>query len=262
MSIEPTISETSPLPTRSNRRTWFRFLIRWTFRSVGILVLLFILFAGTAWILGNMPINQDFKHAGEDGIDILLVNNGVHVDLVLPIDEKKFTWMEHLKPADFPAFDARYKFGMFGWGNRQFYMETQTWDDLKVSNVLFAFAGLGETVVHVELLQDLGWDETKSRRIRLSPKQFQRLCQFVSRTFQHHANGNLLPIANAHYHQRDAFYEASGHYHLFRTCNVWVGSALAHSGVRVGRWTLTPDLLFACLPTPPANPSGNSISSK
>ncbi|MFY7877717.1 MAG: DUF2459 domain-containing protein, partial [Pirellula sp.] len=27
-----------------------------------------------------------------------------------------------------------------------------------------------------------------------------------------------------HYHDSDAFYEAKGSYHLFRTCNVWAGA--------------------------------------
>jgi uncharacterized protein (TIGR02117 family) len=250
-TIEPAKSEVPRSHARTKPNTWIRFLRRWLFRFIGLFVLFIILFALAAWILGNVPINQEFTHAEEDGIDILLINNGVHVDLVLPIHEKEFSWMDYLMPLDFPAFNERYQYAAFGWGNRQFYMETQTWDDLKISNVLFAFAGLGETVVHVELLEDMDWQETKSRKIRLSPNQFNRLCQFVSKTFKHNAEGSLVPIPNAHYHHRDAFYEATGQYHLFRTCNVWIGSALAHSGVRVGYWTLTPDLLFACLPSPP-----------
>ena len=44
-------------------------------------------FAAAAWILGNTPVNQAFRHAdAENGIEILVINNGVHVDLVLPID--------------------------------------------------------------------------------------------------------------------------------------------------------------------------------
>jgi len=250
-TIEPANSEVPRSHARTKPNSWFRFLRRWLFRFIGLFVVFIILFALAAWILGNVPVNQEFTHAEADGIDILLINNGVHVDLVLPIHEKAFSWRDHLMPLDFPAFDERYQVAVFGWGNRQFYMETQTWDDLKVSNVLFAFAGLGETVVHVELLEDMDWQETKSRKIRLSPIQFNRLCQFVLKTFKHNAEGSLVPIPNAHYHQRDAFYEATGQYHLFRTCNVWIGNALAHSGVRVGYWTLTPDLLFARLPSPP-----------
>ncbi|MFY7877715.1 MAG: DUF2459 domain-containing protein, partial [Pirellula sp.] len=42
--------------------------------------------------------------------------------------------------------------------------------------------------------------------------------------------------------------EAKGSYHLFRTCNVWAGAGLKKAGIRVGYWTVTPGLLFACLP--------------
>ncbi len=211
-------------------------------------------FASMAWILGNTPVNRDFQHASiENGIEILVINNGVHADLVLPLNEPSFPWRDRLKEADFPIFDPENRYAIFGWGNRQFYMETRTWDDIKISNVMYAFAGMGDTVVHVELCRDLAWATQRSRLIRLSPDQFQRLSEHLLSTFHKQANGELSPIPDRHYGNSDAFYVGLGHYHLFRTCNVWAGSGLAKAGVRVGYWTLTPGLLFACLPEPPVN---------
>jgi uncharacterized protein (TIGR02117 family) len=202
--------------------------------------------------LGNAPINRDFRHASvEDGVEILVVNNGVHADLVLPLDAPSFRWRDRLNQVDFPSFDPDNRFVIFGWGNRQFYMETRTWDDIKISNVLYAFAGMGDTVVHVELCRDLAWATQRSRKIRLSPEQFKRLCEHLIASFRTQANGQLIPVPGQHYGNADAFYEGTGRYHLFRTCNVWAGAGLAKAGVRVGYWTLTPGLLFACLPEPP-----------
>jgi len=219
---------------------------------MGLTLAAVLCFAVVAWILGNTPVNSSFRHAGiEDGIDILVVDNGVHVDLVIPIDEPKFRWLDRIQATDFLAFDPRYRYAIIGWGNRQFYMETETWNELKISNVLYAFAGMGDTVVHVDLVGDLSWFKEGSRRIRLSPVQFQRLSEYLLSSFKTDAAGALIPVPNRHYRNTDAFYEGTGHYHLFRTCNVWAGSALAKAGVRVGYWTLTPGLLFACLPDPP-----------
>lgn len=239
-------------PKPLKRKTWLGFLWRWTFRTCLVSILAGLCFASTAWILGNTPVNRDFQHASiENGIEILVINNGVHADLVLPINEPSFPWRDRFKETDFPNFDPENRYAIFGWGNRQFYMETRTWDDIKISNVLYAFAGMGDTVVHVELCQDLAWATQRSRRIRLSPDQFQRLSEHLLSTFRKQANGELSPIPDRHYGNADAFYEGLGHYHLFRTCNVWAGSGLAKAGVRVGCWTLTPGLLFACLPEPP-----------
>ena len=238
--------------TGEKRRSWFGFVWQWSKRAFGLLIAGIVCFAAAAWILGNTPVNQAFRHAdANNGIDIMVINNGVHVDLVLPIDEPEYRWLDRFKSTDFRTLDATHRYALFGWGNRQFYMETETWDDLKISNVLYAFAGLGDTVVHVDLCADLSWFSKNSRKIRLSPEQYKRLCEYLMSSFQTEAGGNLIPVPNRHYSSTDAFYEGTGHYHLFRTCNVWAGDGLAKSGVRVGYWTLTPGLLFACLPDPP-----------
>ena len=243
---------TKIVSTVAKRKSWFGIAWRWSKRVFGFLIASVLCFAAAAWILGNTPVNQAFRHAdAENGIDILVINNGVHVDLVLPIDEPIYRWHDRFQSTDFQSFDASYRYALFGWGNRQFYMETETWNDLKISNVLYAFAGFGDTVVHVDLCADLSWFSKKSRKIRLSPEQFKRLCDYLMSSFQTKPDGTLIPVPNRHYSNSDAFYEGTGHYHLFRTCNVWAGNGLAKSGVRVGYWTLTPGLLFACLPDPP-----------
>jgi len=247
---EATASELVSTKQKPHVRTsWLLWLRRWVVRTFGIGLMSVLCFVVAGWVLGNTPVNRSFQHAGTiDGIDILVINNGVHVDLVIPIDEPAFRWSDRFRSDDFRSFEPRYRYAVFGWGNRQFYMETETWDDLKISNVLFAFAGLGDTVVHVDLAGDLNWFSKGSRKIRLSPEQFKRLSQYLLSSFKTQSNGALIPIPDRHYRQTDAFYEGTGHYNLFRTCNVWAGGGLAKAGVRVGYWTLTPGLLFACLP--------------
>jgi uncharacterized protein (TIGR02117 family) len=222
--------------------------MRWLLRSAALITLAILLFVAAAILLGNTPVNTDFQDAGAEGIEILVLNNGVHADLVLPIDNTRFRWLDHFMETDFRAMNSGHRYAIFGWGDRQFYMETRTWDDLKVSNVVKAFAGLGKTVVHVSLTEDLNWPKDRSRSIRITPDQFERLCRRLLETFERKESGALVLIPQAGYHEQDAFYEARGSYHLFRTCNVWAGDALAQAGVRVGFWTLTPQLLFRCLP--------------
>jgi uncharacterized protein (TIGR02117 family) len=230
-------------------RGWRIQVRKWATRFFLSAVGAILTFSASAWILGNTPINQDFQHAEtDDGVEILLVNNGVHVDIVVPLRSADFDWMQYLQPTDFVRFNSEATHCMLGWGNREFYMETPTWSDLKMSSVLKAFAGMGNTVVHVGLCSNLGWDPSRNRRIRMTREQYERLCKFLLGTFRYNSQDQFQPILNAHYGDSDAFYEANGHYNLFRTCNVWAGQAMAKSGVRVGYWTWTPELLFSCLP--------------
>jgi uncharacterized protein (TIGR02117 family) len=234
------------------RKTWWHFVKRWGLRCLGLMMLAAIGFAAVAWVLGNTPVNLAFQHAAvDDGIDILVIDNGVHVDLVIPVNAPSFRWLDRLKGSDFREFDPNSRYAVVGWGNRQFYMETETWGDLKIGNVICALAGMGDTVVHVDLVGDLSWFREGSRRIRLSTVQFQQLSEYLLASFKTDAEGSLIAIANRHYRNTDAFYEGMGHYHLFRTCNVWAGGGLKRAGVRVGYWTLTPGLVFACLPEQP-----------
>ncbi len=233
----------------TKRKTWFAIAKVWLWRCTGLAVGAILCFMAAAWILGNTPVNTSFRHASaEEGIDILVVDNGIHVDLVIPIDEPHFRWLDRFHDKDFRTSDPRHRYALVGWGNRQFYMETETWNDVKITNVLYAFAGMGETVVHVDLVGDLTWFTKGARKIRVSPAQFKKLSEYLLSSFKRDAQGELIPIANRHYRDTDAFYEGTGHYHLFRTCNVWAGAGLQRAGVRVGYWTLTPGLLFACLP--------------
>jgi uncharacterized protein (TIGR02117 family) len=223
------------------------FLWRWTRRVLlgGIgLVALYVL---AALALSRIPVNRDFVQP-DDGIEIAILSNGVHVDIALPLHNEHFEWMTYLRTEDVVQFDPDTRFASFGWGERTFYLETPTWADVNPKNVLRAFCGAGRPVMHVDFLS---WTPTSSgscRLIKLSTQQYKRLCAEILATMKTCPNGKLLPIAGAHYHNYDAFYEATGHYHVFHTCNAWAGDVLRASGVRVGIWTPTTDGVFACLP--------------
>lgn len=184
----------------------------------------------------------------EDGVEIAVVHNGVHVDLVLPLTSKSFDWLKTIRPKHFVMDQDNLSFALFGWGNRQFYLETPQWKDLKVTTVLIAMAGQGRTVMHVDKRSQLPKASDKCRRIRITTDQYQRLCSHIHSSFEVEASGEFRPIPGAHYRDVDAFYEAAGSYHLFNTCNVWAGNALRLAGVRIGWWTPTTSGVFACLP--------------
>jgi hypothetical protein len=78
---------------------WFRKVVRWTARAACLLMTLAVVFVVAAWVLGNTPVNTDFQSAGEEGIEIVILNNGVHADIVVPLDHPEFRWLDYLAPS-------------------------------------------------------------------------------------------------------------------------------------------------------------------
>lgn len=227
--------------------SFLRIIWRWTKRLVLTLLALMALYALAAFALSRIPVNRDFVQS-DDGIEIAILSNGVHVDIALPLQNEHYDWRRHFQNEDVVHFDSNAQFAIFGWGERTFYLETPTWWDINPINVLRAFCGAGRSVMHVDFASWQPIASDSCRLVKLSPQQYKILCREIQSTLQMNPNGRAKPIANAHYHQSDAFYEAKGHYHLFHTCNAWAGDMLRTSGVRMGVWTPTTGGVFACLP--------------
>jgi uncharacterized protein (TIGR02117 family) len=225
-------------------------LRRWLWRGVlaaGCVVLAMLLYVvagvGLAWI----PTNTDFR-PDPDGIEIAVMEHGVHTDLVLPLRTAEHDWWELLSPEDFRGDVSDFRYVAFGWGDRDFYLETPTWADVRVTTVVKASMGLGSSTVHANLMYALPPADAWRRRIWVSSEQHDLLVEGIRDTLVLGADGRPVPIRGAHYHHADAFYEATGRYHLFRTCNVWVGDVLRAAGIRVGLWTPLPGGVLAQLP--------------
>ena len=137
---------------------------------------------------------------------------------------------------------------LFGWGDRRFYVETPTWRDVRPGTVVAALVGSGDTLVHVDHWRAFEPDDSV-RALRLRPDEYRRLAAFVDASFA--KRRERVPG----YGPRDVFYAARGDYSAIATCNVWVGRALAHAGVEVGRWTPLSGNVMRWVPRPPTAPS-------
>ncbi len=228
-------------------RIWFG---RWFRRSViagSMLVLAVLVYISAGLGLAWIPTNTDFR-ADPNGVEIAVVHNGLHTDVVLPLETPQYNWWENFSAEDFSCDGSACRYASFGWGNRAFYLETPTWSDVRVTTVAKALAGVGGTVLHADLLYDLPPTSERCRRIWISAAQYARLAEYVRNTMALRNDGRACVISDAGYYDSDAFYEATGHYSLFRTCNVWTGDVLRAAGVRVGWWTPFAGGVFSQLP--------------
>jgi len=167
------------------------------------------LFLAAAGLLSHIPANADWREP-RDGIVIFIQTNGVHTGIVLP--------------------DGPHRWRAFGWGDRDFYLNTPSWADVRPGTVLSALAGSGKTLLHVDRLGDFRADENW-RPLRVRRHEYARLVAFIAATLE--PGGKAIPGRGPD----DSFYPARGHYSAIRTCNVWVGEALTKAGVRTARWS-------------------------
>ncbi|HEX8192016.1 MAG TPA: TIGR02117 family protein [Allosphingosinicella sp.] len=199
-----------------------------------------LLILNAAVFLGAVPFNPGWEEAeaGEPGaVTVYIRTNGVHTWIVVPkvhgrIDWRPFAPGAHL--AD-PRYGAASHVG-FGYGNREFYLNTPSWADLTFSRAIGAFSGGGRSLLHVEHIHDPRPDSWQ-RPIVLRADEYARLSEFLVRRFQRDAAGRTMPVLGRGYGANDMFYEANGGYSLYLTCNEWTGRALRGAGVRTGLWT-------------------------
>lgn len=186
-----------------------------------------------AQLINVMPVNSDWAPS-EDGIDAYIASNGVHTDFVLPVRSPLIDWREQIPLEHFsdPGSDVNYI--ALGWGDREFYLNTPRWEDLRAGTAVRAVLGVNPSVMHVTYLQRVQ-QLREVRPLRLSASEYQRLLGFLLDSFDYQ-DGAVVPVGFS-YGARDAFFQARGSYNLIRTCNDWTGAGLRQAGVKTGLWT-------------------------
>ena len=198
----------------------------------------FILCYGLAvWLLPMNGANTDYS-GPESGELVYIRSNGVHTDIILPLRSAAKDWSVELPFSNTASDDSAFTHVAFGWGDKGFYLETKEWADLKASTALKAMFGLSGSAMHVTFCQVPQVNE-RCRSVRVDAATLQRLTAKVDAGFARDNEGGPQWIADRHYEQDDAFYEGTGRYGLFFTCNTWANSVLKDCSLPAAAWTAT-----------------------
>lgn len=200
---------------------WSKRISKWLFFAVLAYV--------TILLIGLVPVNNDFRPT-QDGIKLYLSSTAVHSDVIVPVNNSVVNWADRFRNANFLGDITDQTHVSFGWGDRGFFLETRTWDDLKLSVAANAILLPSRSCVHVSYMRPEYYSNLKS--VTVSKKQYERLVGFIDKTMRKDSDQQYLQIKGYAYSSNDAFFEALGRYHLFNTCNSWVGRALRETGVR------------------------------
>lgn len=194
-----------------------------------------LLYFTTALVGGLIPANAGWTEPRE-GVVIFVRTNGVHTWIMVPTVSPDMDWRPFAPAAHIrdPRYAGNYL--TMGYGNREFYLNTPRWADLRLRTAFAAAFGRGRSLMHVEH----EWNPRVldyQKRLVLTRDQYRRLAGHIAGNFDLDAKGRTMPLLGRGYGPADVFYEARGPYNAFYTCNEWTGEALRAAGVRMGTWT-------------------------
>jgi len=186
--------------------------------------------------LGLSRITVNSEPEESEDVEIFINSNGVHTDVVIPIKNNIKDWSKDILFAHTKANDSMMKYVAFGWGDKGFYLDTPEWSDLKASTAAKAAFYLGTSAMHTQFYRNIKLDKD-CVRLTISNKDYQELVKYITDSFALDKQGKVQWIANRSYNNYDAFYEATGKYSLFYTCNTWTNNALKAANQRAALWT-------------------------
>jgi uncharacterized protein (TIGR02117 family) len=204
---------------------------KWVGRFLTFLLAFPALYLAAALLGSLVPANRSWREA-EQGTTVYLADNGIHTDIVMPVDAQGLDWSPLFPGRDFAAPDPAARWIAFGAGEQHVYLNTPTWWDLTPRTIWSALAG-GPQVIHAEYVPNPAYAE---REIRLRPEEYRRLWAAVRAGIAPDARGRPVRIDHPGYGPTDAFYRAAGKASMIRTCNSWVADRLRLAGIKTSVW--------------------------
>ena len=203
----------------------------WVGRLLSGLLALPALYLLAALIGSILPVNRGWTEPAQ-GTTIYIADNGIHADIIMPVEAQGLDWAPLVPKRDFPAADPAARWIAFGSGERHVYLDTPTWWDITPRTLWYSLAG-GNRVMHVEYVPSPSY---AVREIRLRPEEYRRLWATIRSDFALDAKGRPQRIDHPGYGPSDAFYRATGKANAIRTCNAVVGNWLRLAGVKTSLW--------------------------
>ncbi len=182
-----------------------------------------------------IPIHRKFQHQN-NGIDIFLTSNGMHVDFVVPTQNALYDWSQIIGNSSYLKDLKNYTYLGLGWGDRDFFLKVDSWDSVPKKVGARALLLPTPSLMHVTGYDELPANKTV-KKVSISKSQYLNLCNFIQNRFALNTDQQAELVLKVDHAKDDNYYEAHGAYHCFYTCNNWVNTGLKKIGVRTSLWS-------------------------
>jgi uncharacterized protein (TIGR02117 family) len=211
---------------------------RFSIFSLVIFISCILIYLACAFIFSRITIEG---HKEKKAIHtVYLMKSGIHMDFLLPICNELKDWQEDFPISNTLCKDSSYKKIAIGWGSKDFYMNTPTWDDLTLKIFLISNFGLGSSAIHVKYYTDTLPKDSKTVSLNLSDNQYKKLVKYIENSLKRSGTTKssfILPKNPKVLSKNDAYYDAKQNYSLLFTCNSWINNGLKASGQKACLWT-------------------------
>ena len=204
---------------------------KWVGRTLSLLLALPASYLVAALIGSLLPVNRSWTEPVK-GTTIYLADNGIHADIIMPVEADGLDWRPLFPGADFAAADPAARWIAFGAGEQRVFLNTPTWWDITPRTIWSALIG-GNRVIHVEYVPNPYY---AVREVRLRPEEYRRLWTAIRADLKLDPNGRPARIDHPGYGPADAFYGTTGRASALRTCNSWAAGRLRIAGIKTSAW--------------------------
>lgn len=203
-------------------------ILQTTIRTIALSILILIFYIFIAFGFTLFP-NQKTNMKKSKKQTIYILYSSMHSDIVIDLEKSKLPWRDYL-----PNLLKSKKRGFisFGWGDQETYLNTPTWDDLKLSTALKALFINTPSLMHVTYIRDIHRFRY-IKEVNITQEQHSKLEENILSGF-----GEKIEFYSKGYRYNDKFYYSkSRQYNIINTCNTWTGETLLDANISVSRWT-------------------------
>ncbi|NJR69975.1 MAG: DUF2459 domain-containing protein [Synechococcales cyanobacterium CRU_2_2] len=164
-------------------------------------------------------------------------SRSLHTGLTLPVYTPVFDWRAHLDLEDLGRVRQQdYAYVSWGWGDRQFYVNTPRFQDLQLTTALRALFWPTDTAMEVrgDRTPPRAGNGYQVKALKLSETGYLHLVDYVLASLEQDIAGQLQPLGRR---PTSTFYASRGWYGIWYTCNDWLATGLRAAEVRTPVWS-------------------------
>ncbi|MEB3180218.1 MAG: DUF2459 domain-containing protein [Nostocaceae cyanobacterium] len=161
---------------------------------------------------------------------ICVHDTGIHTNIIVPLANQVFNWGDYLSLEKI-GIDSNeyYEYLSFGWGDRDFMIQTPRLEDIRFSTTFNALFLPTPSVVYIQAYPSLP-NYLNLKCVRVNKDNYLQLIKFIQAAFQVDDQDKQIRIANGH-SPNAGFYKANGSYSILRNCNSWTAEGLRSADI-------------------------------
>ena len=150
--------------------------LKFLFKSIIFFTIFVLVYILCGLGLSKITVNKDITQKPE--VEIFIKTNGVHTDIVVPIQNEIKDWRNEIKFSHTKSQDSIMNYLAFGWGDKGFYLDTPEWSGLKFSTAFKAATGLSSTAMHTTFYKNLVENES-CKKIKIYKENYKKLSAYI-----------------------------------------------------------------------------------